>query len=271
MVSANASKRAHRANTEEAHQGPGSAPRHGVQGPRAAAGQDLYLVYRHGVYVRRIKPALDRVGAVTLLIALAPIIAVIALAIYVRLGRPLLYRQVRVGRGGRPFEMLKFRTMLPDRRRNAGSPYRGHERRRTHKTLSDPRHTRLGRFLRRWSLDELPQLWNVARGDLSLIGPRPEMMVVVDRYESWQHRRHVVKPGLTGLWQVTERDEHGRMHLHVDTDLRYVDGLSFLLDAWILVMTVPAVCGVRVRPRGPAKRRDNDGLLLRQALAERTD
>jgi len=102
--------------------------------------------------------------------------------------------------------IYKFRTMRPDRRQ-AVLPYSGPDRRVCHETDNDPRHTPLGRFLRKYSLDELPQLWNVLVGDMSLVGPRPELVEVVERYESWQRERHRVKPGLTGLWQVTCRGE----------------------------------------------------------------
>lgn len=214
----------------------------------------LQVLRKPTFYARTVKPFLDRFGAAFLLVVLSPLVVAVAVLVWATLGRPLLYRQTRVGHGGEPFEMLKFRTMHPDRRRYWEPRPEDVERRRHHKTRNDPRHTRSGRFLRRWSLDELPQLWNVLQGDLSLIGPRPELMQVVARYEPWQHGRHVVKPGLTGLWQVTERDEDGQMHRHVDTDLRYVKLLSPALDFWILLMTVPAVFGVRVRPRGPARR-----------------
>ncbi len=100
------------------------------------------------------------------------------------------------------------------------------DRRQTHKTTDDPRHTRVGRFLRKWSLDELPQFWNVVCGDMSLVGPRPELVEIVARYEPWQHQRHTVKPGLTGLWQVSSRGT-GMMHLHTDIDLDYIETMGF--------------------------------------------
>ena len=118
-------------------------------------------------------------------------------------------------------------------------------RRRVHKSVDDPRHTPLGRFLRASSLDELPQLFNVLRGELSLVGPRPELPEVVENhYQPWQHARHAVKPGITGLWQVTERADEQPMHEHVDTDLRYVHELSVGTDLRILLLTVPVLLGL---------------------------
>jgi lipopolysaccharide/colanic/teichoic acid biosynthesis glycosyltransferase len=189
-------------------------------------------------YDRIGKPAIDRVGAFVLLILLLPVLAVVALLVWRKLGAPLLYRQRRVGRDGRQFNMLKFRTMEPDRRKRH-NPLPSHlDRRRHHKTDHDPRHTDLGRVLRRLSLDELPQLFNVIRGDMSLVGPRPELPSIVARYDGWQHQRHEVKPGITGLWQVTDRQSSaGDMHLHVDTDLEYLGRLSLRTDLGILLRT----------------------------------
>jgi lipopolysaccharide/colanic/teichoic acid biosynthesis glycosyltransferase len=250
-----------------------------VSAPSAAPRVNLRLAsHRPSTgYERLVKPALDAVFALLLIIALSWLILGVALAVRLRLGPGVIYRQERVGKNGRHFPMLKFRTMEPDRRRGATGSTRedrrasldrrsgarrteqlafagpdrrlgydrrrderrlhDHGRRRTHKTPDDPRHTPLGRFLRRYSLDELPQLLNVLRGDLSLVGPRPELPEIVATYAPWQHTRHQVKPGLTGLWQVTERQQHVAMHHHVATDLRYVERLSPLTDLWILLRT----------------------------------
>lgn len=189
-------------------------------------------------YVRLWKPCLDRLAAVFLLLVAAPVLALVALVVRVSLGPDVIFRQQRIGRHGVSFDVLKFRTMLPDRRRT-DVPISFPDRRCTHKSGADPRHTPAGRFLRRWSLDELPQLVNVARGQMSLIGPRPELASVVARYQPWQHERHDVKPGLTGLWQVTARGD-GPMELRTDLDIEYARRICFALDARILAATAAA-------------------------------
>lgn len=188
-------------------------------------------------YARIGKPVFDRTVATVLFVLTLPLLVLLALAVMIVIGPPVVFRQQRVGRGGHAFSVLKFRTMRPDRRlrRNPVTE----DRRTTHKTERDPRHTRLGRQLRKWSLDELPQLWNVVRGDMSLVGPRPELLEVVDRYEPWQCQRHLVRPGITGLWQVSKRGE-GLMHLYTDVDLEYVATMSFRRDLGILLRTIPA-------------------------------
>jgi lipopolysaccharide/colanic/teichoic acid biosynthesis glycosyltransferase len=150
----------------------------------------------------------------------------------------VLLVQPRIGRAGRTFGMLKFRTMHPCRRHRYEAVPPEQDRRCRHKSDEDPRHTRLGRLLRQTSLDELPQVWNVLRGDMSLVGPRPELPAIVAGYADWQHRRHEVKPGITGLWQVTERTHSaGEMHLHTGTDLAYLEQLSLRTDLAILIRT----------------------------------
>jgi len=190
-------------------------------------------------YERLCKPAIDRVAALILLALSLPVLLVVALLLRLRLGSPVLFVQERIGMGGESFRMLKFRTMRHDRR-GARNPYEGPERRCTHKSPDDPRHTTLGRFLRVSKLDELPQLIHVVTGRMSLVGPRPELAeVVAARYEPWQHARHVVRPGITGLWQVTsEADVHGRMYLATDVDLRYILSASPLLDLQIVFATM---------------------------------
>lgn len=191
-------------------------------------------------YERWVKPGLDRILALVALVLLWPLFLAVSVAVGLSLGAPLLYRQPRVGLDGRTFWMLKFRTMLPDRRRCADAAWdAGPDRRYTHKSDLDPRHLPLGRLLRRLSLDELPQLWNVVRGDMSMVGPRPELIQVVAAYEPWQHARHGVKPGITGLWQITDRASGELMKHHTDTDLRYLERVSFVTDLGILLRTVP--------------------------------
>lgn len=195
---------------------------------------------RRSRYERLVKPGLDRVAAAILLVVTLPVLLLVALLIRLQLGSPVFFVQERVGKGGRPFRMLKYRTMNHDRRNSERDPYEGPERRYTHKSPNDPRHTKLGRFLRKSKLDELPQLVHVVAGQMSLVGPRPELAeVVAARYEPWQHARHVVRPGVTGLWQVTaDTDEHGRMHLATDVDLRYILSAGLLLDLQIVFATI---------------------------------
>jgi lipopolysaccharide/colanic/teichoic acid biosynthesis glycosyltransferase len=174
---------------------------------------------------------------------LLPLLAAVAFVVRVALGPGIIYRQVRIGRHGRRFTVYKFRTMLPDRRAPEGQlrvAWVGEERRVSHKRADDPRHTPTGRFLRKCSLDELPQLFNVLKGEMSLVGPRPELVSVVERYESWQQRRHDVKPGLTGLWQVSAR---GTVEMNDATaiDLEYIDHLSLMTDLKIIGRTLPVL------------------------------
>jgi lipopolysaccharide/colanic/teichoic acid biosynthesis glycosyltransferase len=210
--------------------------------PRAPteAGHLSFVARPRTFYVRITKPIFDRVVGTVLLVVCSPLIALVAAAVRLRIGYPVLFRQPRCGLDGAPFDVVKFRTMRQDRRRSALSV--SQDRRVTHKSDEDPRHTGLGRRLRKWSLDELPQLWNVVRGEMSLVGPRPELVEIVDRYEPWQHQRHLVKPGLTGLWQISRRGE-GLMHLYTDVDLEYVATVSFRTDLKILCSTIPAALG----------------------------
>lgn len=193
----------------------------------------------HGPYVHIWKPLIDRVIGGFLILMAAPLLAVVAILVRTTLGPGVIFRQPRVGRNGIPFTVFKFRTMRPDRRR-ANVPIAFPDRRRTHKSAEDPRHTSLGRFLRRWSLDELPQLFNVVKGQMSLIGPRPELPSVVANYKPWQHRRHDVMPGLTGLWQVVARGD-GPMELRTDLDIAYINSVSLALDIQILAATISAL------------------------------
>jgi lipopolysaccharide/colanic/teichoic acid biosynthesis glycosyltransferase len=190
-----------------------------------------------GPYARLLKPLTDRVLGFILFVVFLPVTGLVALAVRLSLGTPVIFRQRRVGKNGEQFDVYKFRTMARDRRRRQLPVV--HERRQSHKSEDDPRHTRVGRFLRKSSMDELPQFWNVVRGEMSLVGPRPELVEIVERYEPWQHQRHVVKPGLTGLWQVSGRGS-GMMHLHTDIDLEYIERLGPVTDFRILLQTLPA-------------------------------
>jgi lipopolysaccharide/colanic/teichoic acid biosynthesis glycosyltransferase len=198
-------------------------------------------VHRRTSYERWAKPLIDRLGGVVLSILTFPIIALVVPLIWWRMGRPAIFRQRRVGRQGREFTVYKLRTMRPDRRVTE-MPFRGKDRRVNHKSPDDPRHTPLGRALRRWSIDELPQFWNVAMGQMSLVGPRPELPSVVNQYQDWQHRRHDVKPGVTGLWQISARGDRP-MHLATDIDIKYVETIGFITDLKVLALTIPAALG----------------------------
>ncbi len=195
------------------------------------------------LYVRVVKPMFDRVLALAALGAAAIPMAVIAGVVASTIGRPVLFRQRRIGADGQPFEVLKFRTMSPDRRGQRLDVI--HDRRQTHKSDNDPRHTRVGRVLRRYSLDELPQLLNVLRGEMSVVGPRPELDSVVEQYPPALHQRHYVKPGLTGLWQVSARGS-GPMHENGQWDLAYVQRVSLRTDLQILTRTPRALLGENV-------------------------
>jgi lipopolysaccharide/colanic/teichoic acid biosynthesis glycosyltransferase len=198
-------------------------------------------IHEQGAYESFVKPVLDRLAGITLSILTLPLALVVAVAIWTTMGRPAIFRQQRIGRFGREFTVYKFRTMHLDRRSQV-IEIAHVDRRVNHKSSDDPRHTDLGRFLRKWSLDEIPQLWNVALGDMSLIGPRPELPQIVARYEPWQHRRHEVKPGLTGLWQVTARG-HTPMHEVTDIDVNYVENVTFVMDLTIMLRTPAAILG----------------------------
>jgi lipopolysaccharide/colanic/teichoic acid biosynthesis glycosyltransferase len=208
---------------------------------RIAPPPTLAFTHHATIYERAFKPAFDRLVALTLIVVLSPLMAVVAILVKFSLGSPILLRQRRVGKGGRVLELHKFRTMHADRRQEAiGTVHGDDDRRRTHKHPNDPRLTFVGRTLRKWSLDELPQLFDVLSGELSLVGPRPELVRIVGNYEPWQHARHEVKPGLTGLWQVTARGD-GEMHEHTEIDIEYIQKVTFRNDMRIMLLTLPAI------------------------------
>jgi exopolysaccharide biosynthesis polyprenyl glycosylphosphotransferase len=187
------------------------------------------------------KRALDLGGSAFLLVVLSPLFALLATLVKLDSSGGALFRQERVGLHGRTFRVVKFRSMCSDaeqqledvRRLNV---IRGH----AFKVERDPRVTRIGRFMRRTSLDELPQLWNVLRGQMSLVGPRPPLPCEVANYDVWHRRRLSMKPGMTGLWQIGARSEAEFDHW-VQKDLEYIDGWSFWLDLKIIARTVPAM------------------------------
>lgn len=192
-----------------------------------------------GIYVSFIKPAIDRLAGLVALILCIPLYVVIGLAVWVAMDSPVFLAQDRVGRRGRVFRLWKFRTMEPDRR-TVQLNWVGEDRRRTHKSAEDPRITGLGRWLRATRLDELPQFFNVVLGDLSLVGPRPELTAVVAEYEPWQHRRHAVKPGVTGLWQISDMGD-ALLRDCTEMELAYLDKVSLKTDLAIILRTFPAM------------------------------
>jgi lipopolysaccharide/colanic/teichoic acid biosynthesis glycosyltransferase/GGDEF domain-containing protein len=191
------------------------------------------------------KRGLDVAVSAVLLIALLPLLALVALAIRLDSPGPAIFRQTRVGRGGRPFDFFKFRSMRVGAETQRADLAALNERDGpVFKMRRDPRITRVGRVLRRWSLDELPQLWNVLRGDISLVGPRSPTPDEVPLYERWQRRRLCVTGGLTCTWQVSGRSEIPFQEW-MRMDLRYIDRRGPLYDLWLLGRTVPAVLNGR--------------------------
>lgn len=192
------------------------------------------------------KRLLDVVGATIGLVVLSPVLAAIALVITADDGGPVFFRQDRVGRGGREFSILKFRTMCVDAEARTAALQSSNEGAGPlFKMKDDPRVTRVGAFLRKTSLDELPQLWNVLVGTMSLVGPRPALPREVALYEDFADRRLLVTPGITGLWQVSGRSDLDWAE-GVRLDLHYVENWSFLHDLVILARTIPSV----LRSRG---------------------
>ncbi len=189
-------------------------------------------------YQRMMKRAFDVFfGLVALLLAL-PLMTFSALVVFLEDGSPVLFRQKRVGENGRLFEMLKLRTMFKNAEQFQGQvEKRDAEGNVIHKSKNDPRITKAGRFLRRYSLDELPQFINVVRGDMSLVGPRPEMPYLVEKYQPWQRKRFAIPPGITGWWQINGRSDKP-MHLHTEDDLYYIQNYSIWLDVQILLRTI---------------------------------
>ena len=218
------------------HNGHGPVPAEATPAP-ASAGRITDATCR----------AVDLVVGIALVVVLAPLMVLVAIAIKLDSPGPVLFRQRRVGRDQQPFTVTKFRTM------HDGADHQIH---RDHmmrliqgngpapKLVADDRVTRLGRFLRRTSIDEVPQLWNVLRGDMSLVGPRPPIPYEVSNYPPHWFERFRVKPGITGLWQVSGRSQVSLDEM-VRMDVEYVHRRSARLNLWILVRTVPAVLSTR--------------------------
>jgi len=191
------------------------------------------------------KDLIDRLGALAGLVLATPLFVVISLAIRLSSPGPILFRQQRAGRHGRPFVMLKFRTMVTDAEMQQEEMQKFNQMSGpVFKMEKDPRITAVGRILRRTSMDELPQLWNVLRGEMSLVGPRPLPLYEVEKFETpAQRRRLSMKPGLTCLWQISGRNEVKSFEQWVRMDLEYIDTWSLWLDLRILLKTVPVVLG----------------------------
>jgi lipopolysaccharide/colanic/teichoic acid biosynthesis glycosyltransferase len=194
-----------------------------------------------GLYLRYGKRLIDILGAAVGLLFSLPLLLVAAVLIKLESRGPVIYKSIRIGRGARPFTFLKLRSMVDGAEQ--------HRQKLSHlneadgpvfKISADPRVTRIGRLLRMTSIDEIPQLWNVLRGEMSLVGPRPPIAAEVVQYEPWQLRRLDVVPGITCLWQISGRSRIGFQEW-MRLDLEYIRHRSFLLDLKILIRTIPAV------------------------------
>jgi exopolysaccharide biosynthesis polyprenyl glycosylphosphotransferase len=204
------------------------------------------LVFRTGpdqTWQSMAKGVVDFLGSMALLLATSPLFLAAALAVRLTSPGPVLFRQRRAGLNGHPFTMLKFRTMVTNAEQLKHELAKLNEMSGpVFKVTNDPRVTPVGRFLRKWSVDELPQLWNVFRGEMSLVGPRPLPVDEVARFDDMAHRRRLsVKPGLTCLWQVSGRNNVTDFKEWVRLDLHYIDNWSIWLDLKILLRTIPAV------------------------------
>jgi lipopolysaccharide/colanic/teichoic acid biosynthesis glycosyltransferase len=188
-------------------------------------------------YQRMIKRMFDLVFTSLFLLPALVVMGITALGIWIFDGRPILFKQKRAGESGRLFTLYKFRTMVPNAEKKlfqvAKIDPQGNI---LHKQHDDPRVTSFGRFLRRYSLDELPQIFNILNGDMSLVGPRPELPELVEKYQPWQRERFAIPQGLTGWWQIHGRSDKP-MHLNTAEDLYYVKNYSFGLDLYILMRT----------------------------------
>jgi exopolysaccharide biosynthesis polyprenyl glycosylphosphotransferase len=188
-----------------------------------------------------VKRSFDVVTAFLLVLALSPVLLFAAAGVRLSSRGPVVYRSVRRGLGGQPFACFKFRTMYEDADARQKELEAANEKGGAiFKMRDDPRVTPIGRFLRRWSIDELPQLFNVLRGEMSLVGPRPLPERDYERLEDWHRKRYLVLPGMTGLWQVSGRSELDFDEL-VRLDFLYLERWSVFLDLSIMLKTIPAV------------------------------
>jgi lipopolysaccharide/colanic/teichoic acid biosynthesis glycosyltransferase len=198
----------------------------------AALSDEPVLIYRPNVVRYRIRRAVDVAAALFLLVVTAPIMLLACLAILIEDGRPVFFSQRRAGRFERTFTIYKLRTMRAEFCVDRPSPTHG----------ADQRITVAGRFLRKTSIDELPQLFNVLRGDMTVVGPRPEMPIIIRGYARWQHLRHLVTPGITCIWQATCRSRIPLNHPEATAlDISYIRRASPMLDVTLLVRTLLSV------------------------------
>ena len=216
-------------------------------GASLVAVPDLSINVRSRPAYTGIKRTADMSMGVILLLALLPLFLIVGLAIVIDSGWPIFYRGERVGLGGRTFTVFKFRSMRADADSSVHREYLSQllsgkigESRGLYKVPRDPRITRVGAFIRKTSLDEFPQLVNVVKGEMSLVGPRPEVPYALADYEPWMYRRFEVTPGMTGLWQVSGRGKLGVRDM-LRLDVEYADRCGVALDIRILMRTVPAV------------------------------
>jgi exopolysaccharide biosynthesis polyprenyl glycosylphosphotransferase len=185
------------------------------------------------------KRIIDILGSLIFIVIFSPMFLIIAILIKIDSEGPVFFLQKRCGRGKKEFKMYKFRTMIKNAE-SLKSSIKNEVDGPMFKNKNDPRITEIGRFLRKWSLDEFPQLFNVLKGEMSLIGPRPLAKEEMTKNKNWMEMRLLVKPGMTGLWQVKGRASH-RFSDWVKYDTKYVQNMSLLLDIKILFLTIPAV------------------------------
>jgi lipopolysaccharide/colanic/teichoic acid biosynthesis glycosyltransferase len=197
-------------------------------------------------FSRFLKRVMDLAAGATGMVVLALCYPLIALAIKWESRGPVLFKQTRVGKDRKPFTMYKFRSMCLDAEKKLSGLIdmdRAKETGEIFKQSDDPRITRVGGFLRRTSLDELPQVWNVLRGDMSLVGPRALLPHMVAPFPEWNEQRSVVPPGITGLWQVSARERNTSLRDMIEYDLAYIKGQSLAMDMAILARTVGVLIG----------------------------
>ncbi len=209
---------------------------------RIAAGDDERVIPAGGPSYLFAKRVFDFVVALISLIVLAPLFLLVAVAVTVWSSGPVFYEWKVVGKGGRPFTGYKFRTMVVNADRVKEKLQHLNEMSGpAFKIVNDPRVTQPGRYLRKYSIDELPQLWSVLKGDMSLVGPHPPLQSEYEKFDAWEKQKLLVKPGITCLWQVNGRHTVNNFDEWVKMDLEYIAARSFWLDIKVLALTIPAI------------------------------